>query len=244
MDTADFWAIRAGDTEFENPILPHKLDLLTDYCKVRDGACVLDIGCAKTWLLRNWALRFAIDGVGLETNPHFIAAARELSVRAGIESRIRYVQGPAAEFVPPPAGYDIVLCIGASSALGGVSSAVEWIRTALKADGVVALGAAFAKETPLPPAEGISPMLDLASTVDVFASNDLQITGVLEASLDEWDAYRSRHFQNVYAWAEANAGHSQRNEVLRQLDNVTSRYFGWQRRHMGWAIFVARPRLA
>ncbi|MGO1076067.1 hypothetical protein [Inquilinus sp. CA228] len=28
MDAAEFWAIRAGGTEIENPISPHKLDLL------------------------------------------------------------------------------------------------------------------------------------------------------------------------------------------------------------------------
>ncbi len=42
--------------------------LLDDYCDIRDGLKVLDVGCGKAWVMRQWAERFAIDGVGLEPN--------------------------------------------------------------------------------------------------------------------------------------------------------------------------------
>lgn len=103
---------------------------------------VLDVGCGKAWLLRQWAERNGID---------------------------------------------IVMCIGASSALGGVAPAMRWMVSALKPDGVLALGAAFANETPLPPEYADELPYVLAGTVDILRSNDLEITAVVASSLDEWD---------------------------------------------------------
>jgi 2-polyprenyl-3-methyl-5-hydroxy-6-metoxy-1,4-benzoquinol methylase len=75
MDATEFWAIRAGAAEIENPISPEKLALLGKYCGIRDGMRVLDVGCGKAWLLRKWAEQYQIEAVGLDINAHFIAEA-------------------------------------------------------------------------------------------------------------------------------------------------------------------------
>jgi hypothetical protein len=71
MDAAEFWAIRAGDSEIENPISPEKLNQIAEYCEVRNGTRVLEIGCGKAWLLRQWAEQYEIEAVGMDINTHF-----------------------------------------------------------------------------------------------------------------------------------------------------------------------------
>src|SRR6185312_445743 len=59
---------------YRNPESGHRPETAAarDYCDVHDGLSVLDVGCGKAWVMRQWAERFAITGTGLETNRHFI----------------------------------------------------------------------------------------------------------------------------------------------------------------------------
>lgn len=241
MDAAEFWAIRAGDSEIENPISREKLNLVAEYCGLRNGTRVLEIGCGKAWLLRQWAEQYDIEAIGLDINTHFLAAARDLALRAGIsDDRLRLVEGPALDFKAEPANYDIVLCLGASSALGGVKPAIKWMSSAVKPDGVLVFGVAFANEKPLPPEHSDELILDLAETAAALRAGNLAVTAVIGASTDEWDGFRSRQWHNIDAWLRANPEHPQREQVSKEIEHEKQRYFAFQRRYLGWAIFVAR----
>ncbi len=241
MHFTDAWAIRERDHDIQNPLSPAKLALLADYCRVRDGLRVLDVGCGKGVLLRTWAQQWAIDGTGLEINPHFVAAAREQAAAGGVAERVRFAEGAALDFRPEPASYDIVMCIGASFALGGFDEALRWMRRALKPNGVLAIGEVFANETPFPPEARHEQFRDLPATVAVLHENDLELTGLIAASPDDWDHYVSRHWRAVGEWAHHNPGHPHRVDLLEQNSTAQQRYFGWERRYLGWAIFVAKP---
>src|SRR5690242_11254450 len=150
MRFTEYWAIVERDHEIQNPSSPEKLNLLADYCRLRDGLRLLDIGSGKGWLLCDWAARWAIDAIGLEINPWFVAAARERAAAANLGDRVTFVEGPALDFSPDPAGYDIVTCVGAAFALGSFDYAVAWMRRTLKPDGVLVIGEPFLNETPPP----------------------------------------------------------------------------------------------
>ena len=122
MKQEDYWAIAEADIEIQNPVTDRKLRQLDDYCDARDGIKVLDIGCGKAWLMRQWAERYDIEGTGLETNPAFLDFARRQRPARG---RITYLDGPAERFVPEAASYDVALCLGATFALGGFVQSVE-----------------------------------------------------------------------------------------------------------------------
>ncbi|MEO7221513.1 MAG: methionine biosynthesis protein MetW, partial [Devosia sp.] len=83
MQQEDYWAIAEADIEIQNPVTDRKLRLLEDYCDVRDGIKVIDIGCGKAWLMRQWAERYDIEGTGLETNPAFLDFARNRRPKRG-----------------------------------------------------------------------------------------------------------------------------------------------------------------
>ncbi|MER9559440.1 hypothetical protein [Mesorhizobium sp. M0323] len=69
MDATEFWAIRAGAAEVENPISPEQFALLGEYCGIRDGMRVLDVGCGKAWLLGKWAKQYQIEAVEWTSTP-------------------------------------------------------------------------------------------------------------------------------------------------------------------------------
>ena len=66
MDDRDYWAIAERDLDIQNPVTDRKMRLLEDYCGLLDGLSVLDIGCGKAWLMRQWAERWDIRGTGLD----------------------------------------------------------------------------------------------------------------------------------------------------------------------------------
>lgn len=241
MHFTDYWAIVERDHDIQNPTSPAKLALLANYCRVHDGVRVLDIGCGKGWLLRTWAQQWAIDGTGLEINQHFVATAREQAAVLGVAERVQFVQGPALDFQLEPASYDIVLCIGASFALDGFDGALRWMRRALKPNGVLAIGEVFANETPFPPDVRAEQPHDLPNTVAALEKHGLALTGLIAASPDDWDHYVSQHWHAAHEWARANPDHPDREDVVKGINTAQQRYITWERRCLGWAIFVAQP---
>ena len=83
MHSFKFFSVVEGDLEILNPASHEKLMLLADYCGVRDGDRVLDVGSGKGYMLREWAKRWEIEGTGLEINPYSVAQARVRVERGG-----------------------------------------------------------------------------------------------------------------------------------------------------------------
>ena len=245
MHFLEYFAIIERDHTIQNPSSPEKIRLLADYCQVRHGLRVLDVGSGKGYLLCTWAKEWQIEGTGLEINPWFIAEARARAQEAGVTDRVAFIEGPALDFSPEPGGYDIVLCIGASFALQDFDHAIPWMLAALKPDGVLAIGEPFF-HAPLPPevAAKVDPELarlhDLAGTVAAFEEHGLSLDGFIAASLDGWDRYESPHWRAAREWARANPDHPDREEFLRRVRHDKEAYFQWQRQYLGWGIFVGR----
>jgi cyclopropane fatty-acyl-phospholipid synthase-like methyltransferase len=132
MNRIEFFATIERYHTIQNPTSEEKLDLAARYCAVRDGMRVLDVGCGKGWMLRRLASRFDIRATGLEINRTFAAEARAQSAAQGLSGRIEIVQGDAMDYRAEPASFDLVMCIGASLALGGFESALDWMSRAAK----------------------------------------------------------------------------------------------------------------
>jgi SAM-dependent methyltransferase len=149
MRFTKFFSVVERDLEILNPTSHEKLMLLADYCSIRDGDRVLDVGSGKGYMLRQWAKRFRIEGTGLEINPSFVAQARSRASAEAIGDAVAFVEGDAKDFVAGPEGYDAVACIGAPFAIGSFEDAVGWMWGALKPSGVLAVGDVFLR-APLP----------------------------------------------------------------------------------------------
>jgi SAM-dependent methyltransferase len=236
----EFFATIERYHTIQNPTSVEKLDLLGEYCRIGDGVSILDVGCGKAWLLRRWASRWAIRAVGLEINPAFAAEARAQSVAQGVDRRIQIVEGPALAYPAQPSSFDVVLCIGASFALGDFERALPWMARHARPGGIVAIGEPFARELPFPePTRALYGTMErsLAATVERLKAHKLSPIGLIEASVDDWDRYECLHWQAAHAWAAENPDHPDRARMIDGKD--MAHYLEFGRRYLGWAIFVA-----
>jgi cyclopropane fatty-acyl-phospholipid synthase-like methyltransferase len=205
---------------------------------------ILDVGCGKGWLLRRIAKQFDIQATGLEINRMFAAEARRLAAKEYLTDRIQILEGPALEFHPEPESFDVVMCIGASFALGGFEPALDWMSRAAKRGGTIALGEVFARELPYPPEVSLGaraadyPDRSLWKTVVTMRAHGMPLRGLVEASTDDWHRYHSLHWQAGLDWALENPGHP---DAAKLNDPAGMRLnLELDGRYLGWAIFVAR----
>jgi cyclopropane fatty-acyl-phospholipid synthase-like methyltransferase len=236
MDQEQYWAIAEADIEIQNPVTDRKLRLLDDYCDIRDGLRVLDIGCGKAWVMRNWAERFEIEGTGLETNRRFIEFATRRAPRRGV---IRYVPGPAANFRPEPASYDIVMCLGATFALGGFVEALDWMVAATRPGGYVVIGEMTLKHRPFAPGKEVLPH-DALDTIGIIERHGAEVSATISASDADFERYVSHHRHATLRWAREHPNHPAQAEILAKSRADWNYYLRWIRPHLGWTIFVGR----
>ena len=234
MDLKDYWAIAEADIEIQNPVTDRKLRLLEDYCDVRDGLRVLDVGCGKAWVMRQWAERYAIEGVGLEINRTFLDFAQSKRPSRG---DIRYIEAPAEVFAPEPNSYDVVLCLGATFALGGFVQAIEWMVAAAKPGGAVVVGDLTLKHRPAVYTHQHLP-LDPVESLGVVQRHGAEVSALISASDADFERYASHHRHTTLRWTRENPNHPDREDVLNKSRDDWNYYLRTIRPLLGWTIIV------
>ena len=234
MDQQDYWAIAEADIEIGNPVTDRKLRLLDDYCDARDGLRVLDIGCGKAWVMRQWAERFAIEGTGIDTNTKLLDFARAKNPARG---KINYVEGPADKFVAQPNSYDVVLCLGAAFTLGGFVQAIDWMADAAKPGGAIVIGELTLKHRPAVYTHQHLP-LDPVETLAVVQRHGAEVSAMISASDADYERYVSHHRHATLRWARQNADHPDHDGVLDKSNADWGEYLRTIRPLMGFTIFV------
>jgi cyclopropane fatty-acyl-phospholipid synthase-like methyltransferase len=236
MDLDQYGDIAERGLEIGNPVTDRKLKLLDDYCDIRDGLKVLDIGCGKAWVMRQWAARFAIDGVGLDRNRRFLDFAYERPPGRGA---IRYVLGAADAFEAAPDSFDIVMCLGASEALGGFVGAVDWMVEKAPPGGSIVVGEMTLKHRPFAAQDHILPH-DAVDTIAIIERHGAEVSAVISASDADYERYASHRRHATLVWAREHPGASNCADVLAKSRLEWNEYLRWVRPYYGWDIFVAR----
>jgi cyclopropane fatty-acyl-phospholipid synthase-like methyltransferase len=238
LDEQFYWDVAERDLEIQNPITDRKLRLLDDYCDVRDGLKILDIGCGKAWLLRQWAGRCEIEGIGVEINRRFVDAARRFAAAQRVGHRLDFVHARAADYNPEPQGFDIVMCIGATFALGGFVEALEWMGRAAKPGGSIVIGDITLKHPPLT-RHGPLPH-DTVDSIAIIDRHEAEVSATISASDADFERYAAHHRHNTLVWARENPDHPETPEILKRSHDDWMYYQRTIRPMLGWTIFVAR----
>jgi cyclopropane fatty-acyl-phospholipid synthase-like methyltransferase len=240
----DYHVIVERMHSFQNPTSAEKLDRLIGYCDLRDCHRVLDIGCGKAWLLRRMAAAHRIEGVGVEVREAFLQEARSCIEREPGRGALSFIQAPALSYVAEPASFDVVLCIGASFAIGSFEAMVAWLKPFVRRGGVLAVGDIYALRRELPEQCAKyfmgGAVRTLADTVGVLAAAGCSLVGLIASSQEDWDQYESLHWQAAKTWLEDNPDHPEREAFALRADRYKQDYLGRDRESLGWAIFVCR----
>ncbi|WP_243787831.1 cyclopropane-fatty-acyl-phospholipid synthase family protein [Saccharopolyspora gloriosae] len=235
MSDIDYFSIVESTHDVQNPSSPAKLREVAEHLEIGAGDQVLDIGSGRGW----WAAELAAMGaevVGLEINSEFVHAARKRVHDAGLTDRVRHVEGPALDF--EPGRYTVATCLGASFALGGYRAALEWMAGTLVEQGRVAIGDVHSVDGSS--TEELPSLIELVHIAEEFG---VEVTGLVSASVDDWDRYESGHWKNVHSWAKRNPDHPDRQTVMADSRRFRNDYLTRERGSIGWSILVGELKL-
>ncbi|WP_248965864.1 SAM-dependent methyltransferase [Sphaerisporangium perillae] len=179
--------------------------------RLPEGARILDLGCGEAaWTLRALALYQDATADGVDISTESLKAAEQAAEIQGVWERIRLHERPAADF-PVAEQYDLVLCVGATHAFGGLSQTVRHVRRYLRQNGLALVGEDFWEREPTVEAltrlgAETSDYLDLPGTVTAAESAGFDLVYAYTSDLAEWDEYEWSWTGTLLRWANKHRG--------------------------------------
>jgi SAM-dependent methyltransferase len=229
-----------------DPFTDAQLVQLGSVSHVRPGTRVLDLACGKGELLSRWAQEFGSDGVGVDISEVFVAAACHRAEELGVADRVAIEQGDASTYAPEPGAFDVASCIGATWIGNGVAGTIELLRRAVTSDGLVLVGEPFWRDPPPPQAReaigaGPDEFTDLPGLLDRFEGVGTDLVEMVLADRHSWDRYAAAQWWSPREWLDTHPGEPCAPDVRRFLNESRRTHLTYQRRYLGWGVFVLRP---
>lgn len=233
-----YYAVAERDHDLQNPTSPEKIRQLGELLRLEPDKQVLDVACGMGGPAMLLAATFGCHIVGVERSPDFVTWGRERIAAAGLTERIEIVEGDASAYPLEPEAWDAALCLGATFVFHDLAGTVDALLPTVRPGGSLAVGEPFWKEWPLPRDVDDQGYVPLQETIARFTARGLGLTGLIAASLDDWDRYKSLRWRAVEEYLDEHDDPELRERHERERDTYLRR----QRELMGWAIFVGRKR--
>ncbi|NAZ84432.1 methyltransferase [Kineococcus sp. R8] len=205
------------------------------------GARVVDLGCGQgEWLLELLTARPDLSGVGVD-----VALPADLDARArerGVGTRVQWVQADAANW--DGGVFDVVFCVGASHAFGGLAGTLDAVRDMVRPGGQVLLGDTTWDK---PPSKAAQEALeatpedfpDLLGLVKRVQESGFEPGYGHVSTLAEWDDYEWSWTGSLTAWALAQDQDSlERAQALEVAREHRLAWLGGYRRQLGFATLL------
>jgi SAM-dependent methyltransferase len=228
-----------------NPFTEDKLMLLGSLCRLRPGQRQLDLASGKGEMLCRWAAEFGIEGHGVDISEVFVPLARARAAELGVADRVTFELGDAAKAIPADGSYDVVSCIGATWIGNGLAGTIELMRPALRPGGLLLVGEPYWAGEPPPeayPALGLGPdeFTTLHGTLQRFEAAGMSLVEMVLADGDSWDRYVAAQWWTVDEWLRGNPASPDAAMMRTYLDTARHTHLRFQRRYLGWGVFVLR----
>lgn len=230
-----------------NPFTEEKLMLLGEICRLKAGMRQLDLACGKAEMLCQWARRWGIEGIGVDISKVFLTAAHERTIEMGVDDRVVLVEADAGQYLAESHGFDIVSCIGATWIGNGLVGTLQLMQRALKPGGVLLVGEPYWNEPPPDEAYanlriGREDYVSLLGTLERIHSVNLELVEMVLANQDSWDRYEAAHWWTQYEWLRAHPDDPLAPALRQMYENSQREHFQYQRRYLGWGVFVMRAK--
>ncbi|SNS67371.1 Methyltransferase domain-containing protein [Geodermatophilus pulveris] len=203
---------------------------------------VLDLGCGcGAWLLRLLAAAPGCTGVGVDTSAPALDAARAEARRRGLTGRVEFVHGDAAGHAGGPV--DVVLCVGATHAFGGLAGTLAAVRRHLRPGGRLLLGDGFWEHGPTPAALaalGAAPgeLPDLAGLLAAVGEAGFEPGYGHLSTTAEWDEYEWCWTGALTEWALGEAPDGERAAALDLARTHRTQWLAGHRGQLGFLTVV------
>ncbi|MEE1927934.1 class I SAM-dependent methyltransferase [Streptomyces sp. TRM 70351] len=228
------------------PLADASVERLLERAVPRGAGRVLDLGCGQgVWLHRALAAHPEVRGVGVDLDADALSAARADAERLGVAGRLTLHHGPARDHGDPEP-FDVVLCVGATHAFGGLLPTLAAVRPRLAPGGVAVVGDGFWERPPGPAALDAlgateDEFADLATTVGRVTGDGWAPVYGHTSSPAEWDAYEWSWTGSLTRWALENPGHPHSAEALRRATAHRDGWLAGYRGTLGFVTLVLRP---
>jgi SAM-dependent methyltransferase len=244
MDRQTISAIAHLDHPVAAPVSEPHLERLLSLSRLETGARILDLGCAEaSWTLRALELFPGTRADGVDISSQALDTAARNAESRGLADRIRLHEKPATEF-PVAEPYDLVLCVGATHAFGGLSATMEEVRRFLRPGGLALIGEGFWETPPTPPllhrlGATLDDYADLPGTVTRMEDAGFRVVYGHTSELAEWDEYEWSWTGSLTRWALDHPGPDGDAALAAALDHRDMWLNGY-RGVLGFVTFLLR----
>ncbi|MFJ6623297.1 SAM-dependent methyltransferase [Kitasatospora sp. NPDC091335] len=205
----------------------------------------LDLGCGEgAWLVRTLAARPGWRAVGVDLDAAALTLAQETATTLGVVRRLGLHHLDARTFTAKEP-FDLVLCVGATHAFGGLLPTLAAARELLAPGGRLLVGEGFWKREPSQAAlDGLGAArddyADLATTTDrVLAAGWTPVSGYV-SSEQEWDDYEFSWTGALAEWALDLPDHPDAVAVRAAADRHRAEWLHGYRGTFGFVTYLLR----
>jgi ubiquinone/menaquinone biosynthesis C-methylase UbiE len=241
MDRSEIFDIAHRRHPIAAPVSRPSLRELVSWLEPPAGGRAVDLGCGEgEWLQELLLAQPGMTGVGVDHMMPSTAAQR--SEQRQLTDRVSWVETDASTW--QDGLFDVVVCVGASHAFGGLDEMLTAVSKHLRAGGQAIVGDSIWEGEPSPAVlAALEVSADaypqLAGLVETMQRHGLEPSFIHTSTVTEWDDYEFSWSGSVVDWALREAPTAQdREQALGAARDHRRDYLQAWRNQFGFATAV------